>query len=231
MKSGRRSVLILLVLLVLPMTIYLIFRSVSRPVFKSVPYEYVQTVTGDSVIPQIGTFNLMTPNGQSLSQEDLLGKLYIIDFFSLKDTLLTKVLHGNLVRLYNNISDTEYIGMLSVYTGDSMTYGLKTYTEDFEQYGDIWKFAWGNREGVISLGAEQLGIQEVIQKWDSISKLNPQFAFTSQTVALIDKAGKVRGYYEATDLAEIKKLNEDIRALTVLEYPEELNSNKLEPTP
>ncbi len=229
MLKNRRSAILLIILFVLPITVYLTFRSISRPVFKQMPYAYMLTSAGDTVIPQLDQVLMYTIDGEKLSSTNLSGKIYIIDFFSPSDTLLTTVLHGNLARVRNNISDADYIGMLSLYTGDSLTNELKAYYESrFPGDDQQWKLAWGSQNDILTFGESQLGIEEIGIKKDSLMLERNDFSFTSQTVALVDKQGRVRKYYAATDLGEIRKIGEDLQALTVLEYPEELNSNRQE---
>jgi len=227
MAKNRIQALLLLTILVLPLFVYILFRYISKPVFNDIPYQYMETASGDSVIPQIRQTRLTSLDGDLITTEDILGRIYLIDFFSTRDTLLTTVLHGNLEKVLNNIQEADYIGMLSVYTGDTLTPELITYGEtEFKGDGEQWKVAWGNQDIVLNLGSEQLGIDEVEQKWDSLTTYGQVVPFTSQMIALIDKSGKVRQYYVATDLAEIRKINQDLQALTVLEYPDELKSNR-----
>ncbi len=227
MAKNRIQALVLLTILVLPLLIYILFRYISKPVFNKIPYQYMETVSGDSIIPQIRQIRLNSIDEDLITTEDILGKIYLIDFFSIRDTLLTTVLHGNLKSVLNNINEADYIGMLSVYTGDTLTPELITYMEtEFKGDGKQWKAVWGSQNDVLSLGAEQLGIGEMEKKWDSLAFKDQVLPFTSQTIALIDKSGKVRQYYVATDLAEIRKINEDLQALTVIEYPDELRRNQ-----
>ena len=225
-QKNKVQAAVLVAILVLPLAFYFVFKAISHPVFDSVPFQYQVSETGDSLIYTLEELPAYYLNGESVEFEDFKDKILLIDFFSLEDTLRTTVLHGNLQRVYNNIRDTDYIRMLSINTGDTISPELTEYGEEFTSYGDAWQVLWMDSAAVRRVGFENLGIQE-FSRWYSLKKNEGVFPeFTSQTIALLDKSGKVRQYFEATDLGVIKRINEDLRALTVLEYPEELRHNQ-----
>ncbi len=225
-QKNKIQAAVLVAILVLPLVFYFVFKAISYPVFDSVPFQYRVNEAGDSLVYTLEELPAYYLNGESVEFEDFKDKILLIDFFSLEDTLRTTVLHGNLQRVYNNIRDTEYIRMLSIYTGDTIRPELVQYGEEFASYGDSWQILWMDSAAVRRVGVKNLGIQE-FAKWYTLKKEEKTFPeFTSQTIALLDKEGKVRQYFEATDLGVIKRINEDLRALTVLEYPEELRHNQ-----
>ena len=225
-QKNKQQAATLVAILLVPLVLYFVFREISHPVFNSVPFQYRMEASGDSSLYELENLPAFHVDGKPLSSTDFEDKILLIDFFSLSDTLRTTVLHGNLQRVYDNIRDTDYIRMFSINTGDTINSDLVDYAADFEPYGDTWQVLWMDSTSVRQTALAQLGIQEV-RKWYDLKARNKEFPeFTSQTLALLDKEGKVRKYFVATDLGEIKRINEDLRALTVLEYPEELNSNQ-----
>lgn len=225
-QKNKQQAATLVAIIVVPLVLYFVFREVSHPIFNSVPFQYRVDTSGDSSLYALEEFPAQHLDGNPVNSAEFKDKILLIDFFSLSDTLRTTVLHGNLQRVYDNIRDTDYIRMLSINTGDTINSDLIDYAEDFESYGDTWQVLWMDTSSVRQTALGQLGIQEV-RKWYDLRARNKEFPeFTSQTLALLDKEGKVRQYFVATDLGEIKRINEDLRALTVLEYPEELNSNQ-----
>ena len=225
-QKNKQQAATLVAILLVPLVLYFVFREISHPVFNSVPFQYRVEASGDSNIYTLQDFPAQHLNGTPLTSSEYSDRILLIDFFSLADTLRTTVLHGNLQRVYDNIRDTDYIRMFSICTGDTINSDLIDYAADFESYGDTWQVLWMDTASVRQTALGQLGIQEV-GKWYDLRARNKEFPeFTSQTLALLDKKGRVRKYFVATDLGEIKRINEDLRALTVLEYPEELNSNQ-----
>ena len=225
-QKNKFQAIILILILVIPLILYFVFREISHPIFNTVPYQHYVSESGDSLTYELNSLSGRYADGTPISLSNHKGKILLIDFFSLKDTLRTTVLHGNLERVYDNIKDAGYIQMLSINTADSINPELEAYAEKFATYGDAWQILWMDSTAVRNTGLTQLGIEE-FSTWYEFKEKEGKFPeFTSQTIALVDKEGKVRQYFVATDLGKIKRINEDLRALTVLEYPEELRSNK-----
>ncbi|MEM6631182.1 MAG: hypothetical protein AAF694_15985 [Bacteroidota bacterium] len=225
-QKNKIQAILLILILVIPPILYFLFREISHPIFLTVPYQYHVSETGDSLAFELDSLPGTYIDGTPISFASHEGNILLIDFFSLKDTLRTTVLHGNLERVYDNIKDAGYIQMLSINTADTLNSELLEYAEKYESYGDAWQILWMDSAAVRNTGVDQLGIEE-FSKWYEFMEKEGKFPeFTSQTIALVDKAGKVRQYFVATDLGQIKRINEDLRALTVLEYPNELRSNR-----
>jgi len=81
---------------------------------------------------------------------------------------------------------------------------------------DKWAFVHGPRAEVFKLGAEAFRMPEFVGK-----SLDTK-PFTPQSIALIDKEGRIRKYYPGTDLGQVRIITDDLRTLIVMEYPEEL---------
>ncbi|MEM8899288.1 MAG: hypothetical protein AAGC85_14340 [Bacteroidota bacterium] len=197
--------------LIVPPTLFVAFRYVSTQVFAEFPYQY-KVAGNDTTYYEISPFTFQNVEGDSISEDILQDKIAVVSFFSTGDKLKTKVLNGNLRRVYKNVVDADFISMVSIHYGlDS----IQAYVDSMNVNADKWRFFVGDKQEVSTL-ALGMGMEE-------FSQLNtPNQSFTAQKVALIDRDGKVRNYYYGTDLGEIKTLNEDIRALILLEYPEEL---------
>ncbi len=212
--SGKNfwSYLILFVLFVLPLLVYFLFKSLSRPVFQSFPYAFsLDSATGDTLYHELPPFTFTDPEGKTFTREDMRGKIWIVSFFSEQDRRLSLVLNGNLRWVYENIEDADFASILSVHVTDSLPLSAR-YIDSMKVAPDKWKFVNASREAMFSLGKEAFRMEELRGK----SPDDPPF--TVKMIALVDKAGRVRKYVYGTDLVGIRELNEGIRALWLLEY-------------
>ncbi|MEM6765000.1 MAG: hypothetical protein AAF824_10010 [Bacteroidota bacterium] len=208
------TTIITALVLIVPPALFVSFRYISTQVFTDFPYQY--SVSGsDTTYYQVPPFTFIDVEGDSVSDDILQNKIAVVSFFSTGDKLKTKVLNGNLRRVYKNVIDADFITMLSIHYGPD---SIQTYVDSMDVEKGKWDFLVGEKQAVTALALD-MGFKEFTQLNTS------KRPFTAQQVALIDKEGKVRNYYTATDLGEMKTLNEDIRALILLAYPEEIGKD------
>lgn len=206
--------IIITIILGFPFITFIFLKIFSTSVYRTIPYKY-EVVGGDTLIYELPNFTLTDVNGASVSKEDLLGNVAIISFFDMNYRLGTVVLNGHLVRVFDNVKDSDFIKILSVSLDSSK---VITYSDSINVDPNIWKFTTGDTAEVINL-AQSIGLKDFGQ-----NLLETSISGSNQVV-VIDKEGKVRYHFVGTDLAEIKSLNEELRALILLEYPEEIGKN------
>lgn len=213
-EKNKWGSLVIILMFVLPLVLYFLFKAVTRPVFKPFPYVYTALPTGDSIpmtLPEDFSWN--GAQGTAVTPQTFQGKISVLSFFAPEDSLRNRVLNGNLERVYDNADEAGYIQLISLYTGDSAAHVFQRYIDRLEVDQDKWIHATGNPA-------------HIEQFWKSMGLSSPDsslYPVCLQQVALIDKEGRVRKIYMGTDLGEIKTLNEDLRAITIMEYPEELD--------
>lgn len=221
MEKGKSFTgIVLFALFVLPMLIYFFFYFGTEQRFQRVPYQYDIVENGDTVFHELPIFALVNLDGDTLRKEDLLGNITLIDFFTTVDDSfkLTTVLHGNLTRTFKNINweQNPSIRYLSINTGDPID-EVQAYANQREDIDpERWWITTGSPEEIEKLASQTFNLPEFARRIPSDPPI------TSQTVALVDKTGKVRKYYIATDLVQERKIAEDLIALFRMEYQEEL---------
>lgn len=188
----------------------------STPVYKEPP-KALTIEGGDTTYHYLPDFTLLNLEGDTLTKQDMLGKVLIVSFFEVEDDSMdrTTVLHGNLKRIYDNIDWDEKpnLRFLTINTGDPLS-AIEAYTAKQEVDPSYWITAYGPGEDIKAFGkAFRLAEFEHWQPGDA-----PK---TIQWIALVDKEGQVRSYYLGTDLAEERRIQEDYIALIRLIYPED----------
>jgi|GEM_PF-3483407 len=215
----RGQIWVLLGMFILPIALYFLFMSVTRPVFAPVAMQYSITDTGDSILQKVSDFTLIDQNGKPFTRKDMEGYIYYISFFSLQDTLAAKMINGGLYKVYDNARDAEMVRFLSITTQaeNDRIERLKRYADSIGVTSPKWIFASAPDSVVRSIATEGLRFDEL----DYTKNHNQGKLFPTPMVAYIDKLGRVRNYYVVTSLSEARKMNQDLWALLRLEYQED----------
>ncbi len=222
MTFGRRAVWILLLVLALPIAVFLFMYNFTQQNFTRLPYEHDLIENGDSVFHRIPDVVFTDLNGRSFPASELEGNLVFLDFFTLRqDSLkLTAVLHGNLKRTHDNVmwERNPPIRFVSISTGDQLE-ELQAHASSLEAEAPGWQIVTVSQEDLLRLG-------DAFQIPDFSKQMPGQQPFTSQTVVFLDKEGYARKYFTGTDLAEERKMQEDLITLFRLEYPDDLSNSR-----
>jgi protein SCO1/2 len=231
MKKNQLQASIAIFVIALPVIVYFIFKGFSTAHFNNMPYQYSVSASGDTLIHTLPDFELTDQNGQPFSRKDMLGKVYIVSFFDGmeeehvpdKKDRYNFILMPNLAKVYRNADDAPMVRLLSISTSpetDSLPV-LQDWANRFEAEAPRWTFASGNRDEVFKLGLETFRMKEFMKR------MRREEPFTARAIALVDKEGKVRRYYEGTnDFAIEKQLFEDLRALLTIEYEEDFSKKE-----
>lgn len=203
---------ILFAVFILPLLLYFIFANFSTPQFAAVPKQFKISEAGDTIYYGISSLPLIDQDGNAFDLEDFKGKITLISFMTERDTLITKIVNAHLQLVFENFKEGSNLRVLSMNL-DSTSLAEYVVSREIDQAG--WTFAHGDPEAVFTLARDKIGIEDYQNK-----EFNTPM--TARAVALVDKKGIVRKYYPGTDLAIYKNVNEDLRTLLRLEYPEEL---------
>lgn len=225
MNKDHFRAIVVAFLVLAPIALYFFLKMGSSAVYNTVPFQYSVSPEGDTVYHTLPEFSLTGPEtGQVLQKSDLLEGIWLISFIDKEDEIAEKglgkpqpfpVLMGNLEDLYEITKPVPYIKFLLVSTAierDDIS-DLVALRDSLELPADRFFFATGTREEVFNLGLSsfQMPAFQGHQR-DSLP-------FTSQTIAMTDKEGRVRKYYIGTKSYDVEKLlPDDLRALLQLEY-------------
>ncbi len=210
---------ILLIALLLPLGLLALLYLGGEQKFDRVPFAY-DIQNGDTVFHTLPVFSFTRPNGTEVSEKDFQGKITLLTFFAVGDDYQSKttVLFGNLMRTYENV-DWEMappFQFASINTGDSLA-AIQAFQAGMEADPENWWLLYhDSQEMVLKVGRDALDIPELKGKSDGFRPV------TSQVAVLIDREGRVRKYYYATDLQEERKIQEDLITLLRVDYPEEI---------
>lgn len=164
----------------------------------------------DSVYPTIQDFRFMDQDSNWITRELMEGKIYIADFFFTTCPTICPVMKRNMKKVHEKYKNDDEIWILS-HTIDpkhDTIPVLKKYADainvDAEHH---WHFLTGNRDSIFDL-AERSYMVSAEEDPNA-----PGGAVHSGAFILIDKKGRIRGYYDGTDEQDVLRLIRDIKLL------------------
>ena len=172
-------------------------------------YGEKKIIAGDTIYHQIASFNLTNQIGQVVNQNTTKNKIYIANFFFASCQSICPMMSNQLQEVQkafladdsvlilshsvNPLHDT--VAVLSNY-GD--TYGAKT---------NKWHLLTGNKKQIYDLAKTSYLVNALEDDG------SPEGFLHSELFLLIDKKARIRGMYDGTNTAEVKKLIEDVKLL------------------
>lgn len=175
--------------------------------------------TTDTVWHQAKNISLINQLGDTVSLDDIKGRVMVVDFFFTRCGSICPKLTKNMAKLHNAIKlrddkkmvDTSFVQFIS-FTVDpdhDSAAVLKRYADRFGVNHDIWWMLTGNKKTIYDFAFEELKVDKY-----SDEPVNPDFVHTSR-FTLLDKDRVVRGYYNGLDSMDMMRLGEDVVYLSL----------------
>ncbi len=153
-------------------------------------------------------FALTERSGQTVRLADFAGKVWVADFFYTTCPGPCPMLSSRLSEVQKELGGEPGLRLVSISTDPEKDTPevLKLYAKKFEAK-DRWLFLTGEKAGIYGLARDgfKLPIAEPENPGGQI--------IHSTRLILIDQAGSVRGFYEATGETGVRDLVRDIRKL------------------
>lgn len=162
---------------------------------------------------KVGDFEFINQNGMKTTQEDVKGKIRVVDYFFTTCQGICPTMNGNMAKVYQAFKGDKDILFLS-HTVDPETdtvEQLKRYAEEYNADPNQWIFLTGDKLALYEMAIRSYLITAVDDK-DYDKKVTPDFIH-SQYIVLVDKYDNLRGAYDGTDMSKVNKLMNDIETL------------------
>lgn len=162
-----------------------------------------------SRIHTIGSFRLTDQLGRPFTEARTKGKIYVADFFFTTCQSICIPMGRHMETLVGQFKDDPEILFVS-HTVDPETDSvpvLKAYADSHHAPADKWFLLTGSKKEIYALAREDYKVTAL--EGDG----GPDDFVHTQNFALVDKQGRIRGYYDGTQQAEMDKLAKDIRVL------------------
>jgi protein SCO1/2 len=158
----------------------------------------------------IRDFGLWDQNGDSFSNKDLKGKIYVADFFFTSCPGICPKMTSNMGVLQDEFLNNKNIFLIShsVTPDKDSVDVLLNYAIDKGVNDTTWRLLTGDRDLIYDLGRNYYYVEEDL----GIEKTNEDFLHTENFV-LVDKEGHIRGIYNGLNKTAIAQLIADVYTL------------------
>lgn len=204
----------LVFLLALPVLVLLFLYKFGNNKFKIPVYHaYDSTeVNGTYVITDahhVPDFAFETNQGNILTNKELSNSVYVVDFFFTKCPSICKDMSSHLMRVQESFLDDNRVKILS-FTVDPARDSVEVLNEYAKLYRakkDKWYFLTGPKDSLYALAKTGFYLT-------ALENQNSAEEFThAPHFVLVDKQGRIRGYYNGTDKKEVDRLITEIKIL------------------
>ncbi len=160
----------------------------------------------------IPDFALLNQNGDTITQKDYEGKIYVADFFYTTCPSFCPKLTNSLERVQKaTLNDDEImLASFSVTPNIDTVEQLKRYAEKNGVITGKWNLLTGSKKEIYNLARKGYCVVKSNGdggKYDMIH---------TENLVLIDKEKRIRGFYDGTNPEEVDKLLSDIQILKTL---------------
>lgn len=174
-------------------------------------YEKPKAVVGETVshdlekLGEVPEFLLLERAGKAVGRDDLKGKVWVCSFIFTRCQTHCVAMSREMVSLQDEFLDHPdfVIVATTVDPANDTPAALRKFADAYKAKPDRWLFLTGDRDDIRAFAADGLKIG-----WQPDEPLVHSTRFV-----LVDKQGRIRGYYELREEGRMDKLRSDIRAL------------------
>ena len=177
----------------------------------SVVWHRAPSSSGATPLPDLGAlpeFTLTTHRGEPFTRRSLEGSVWIADFIFTRCAGQCPMMTQRMAALQRRVSDTPAVRLTSISVDPShdTPEALAAYARGANA-GDRWVFLTGPEDEVIALSRNgfHLGVGKDGSPAEPVTH--------SIRLVLLDRAGHLRGYYDADDPQAMRALERDARHL------------------
>lgn len=215
---NNRIINIILIVVGISVLVLGYFLKDKQVALKKLPYYGIAVsdtsiIDGEQVITekqhQVGPFSFLDQNGETITEKDIAGKVYIVDYFFTTCRSICPIMTNQMQRIYNEYKGNSDVIFLS-HTVDPETDSVEVmaaYAEQKQADASQWHFLTGDKKALYDLA--RTGYYLDAEQGDG----GPDDFIHTPNFALIDRDRHIRGFYDGTDSAEVNMLIKDIKIL------------------
>ena len=158
---------------------------------------------------KIGQFRLLSQSGDTITEADTEGKIYVADFFFTTCPSICKDMSKQLMRVQETFGDRQDFLILShtVQPEVDSVPVLASYAERHQADPKKWLFLTGNKKHIYDLARRSYFAVLTEGKGDSTDFIH------TENFVLIDKDRRIRGFYDGTSEEDVDRLIEEVNIL------------------
>jgi protein SCO1/2 len=161
-------------------------------------------------IHTIDTFRFFNQLGRAITKDSLNGHIYVANFFFTSCPGICPAMMNNLAVVQQAFRTNKQVKLVSFSVmpwADSVK-RLYTYGQQHQIDPDQWYLLTGNKKQIYALARRSYFSEKAL----GLSRGDNAFLHT-ESLLLIDKKSRIRGIYNATDSAQMKRVIEDMQLL------------------
>lgn len=161
----------------------------------------------------VASFELTERSGKTITNTDLKGKVWVASFIFTRCAGPCKQVTSHLAHLQRDLKEQEGVLLVSFSVDPEFDTPevLRSYAEMFGADPERWLFVTGEQKAMyrLILDSFRLGVAET-----EGDERTPGNEVTHSTrLAVVDRQGHIRGYFEGTDRGDLERLRKRIAAL------------------
>ena len=158
----------------------------------------------------IGKFSFQDQDGNTVTQEDVRGKVYVVEYFFTTCGTICPKMNKQMQRVHKAYKGNKNVNILS-FAVDPKTDTVEQMKRYATQHGadaSQWHFLTGNKDSLYRLARTSFFVLKPAEA-ENQGDVGSDFIHTNNFV-LVDKQMRIRGYYDGTSAKEVDKLIHDI---------------------
>ncbi len=157
----------------------------------------------------IDDFELINQNGETITEHDYAGKIYVADFFFTTCLTICPIMTKNMGTIQDEIRKDEEVLLLShtVTPEIDSVPQLKKYALEKGVIDSKWNLVTGDKKQIYDLARKSYLAVKDYGDADSYDMIH------TENFILVDKERRIRGTYNGTDPEEINRLMQDLEIL------------------
>ena len=142
--------------------------------------------------------------GQQFQSGQLMDRVWVADFFFTTCGTICPIMTRNMNSLYGVYKSSPNVEFVSISVNPEQDTPevLATYAQKYQVSTNNWHFLTGSREDITDLTVNSFKIGSIEEP-----------IFHSANFVLVDRSGRIRGYYDGTVQEEVMKLSKDLKQL------------------
>jgi protein SCO1/2 len=164
--------------------------------------------SGDTIYPTVANFSFINQNGDTVTNANFEGKIYVVDFFFTHCPTICPKVTAQMLRVHDRFKDSSNLLLLShsIDPKNDTIGRLKEYATKLGVVAPKWHFVTGERDSIYGIADDYF----------SIAKENPNepggFDHSGRLI-LVDKKRRIRSFCDGTDAKDVDRFMNDVQTL------------------
>ena len=166
---------------------------------------------------KVADFKLINQNGDTVTQENYKGKIYVADFFFTTCQTICPIMTDHMKKIQEEFKDDDEVLLLShtVTPKIDSVEQLRKYADKKGIIDSKWNLVTGDKKQIYELARKSYFVVK------NQGNGGPYDMIHTENFALIDNQRRIRKFYDGTNPDAIEELIEDIATLKKIQNSEE----------